>query len=183
MKELKQCRLVTEQNLPDGTIKRSCVGAEKRVNLWLRILNAQLPVLAEVGAVYLSIHSTSCASERNLSVFGRLYDTVRRRLQLRRGENMNDNMHTHVSSSSEEEAWLMLAWCEPMLKHFITLLCVPCTGRLLQEHTWPCATIRSCHLTRKAGVYTLLRSSHHSRKLYVHQVVRPPDLRLMHEPS
>jgi hypothetical protein len=34
------------------------------------------------------MHGTSCASERNLSVFGRLYDKFRGRLQLSRAEKV-----------------------------------------------------------------------------------------------
>jgi hypothetical protein len=54
------------------------------------------------------MHSTSCASERNLSVFGLLCDKFRRRLQLQRGEKMvylavNDRIQTGELDTSKEE--------------------------------------------------------------------------------
>jgi hAT family C-terminal dimerisation region/Protein of unknown function (DUF 659) len=108
MRLVKECMLVTEQDMPDGSIKRSCVGGEKRMSLWLKILSALYPVLAEVAAVYLSMHSTSCASERNLSVFGRLYDKFRSRLQLQTGEKLvylavNDRIQTGQLDTSKDE--------------------------------------------------------------------------------
>jgi hypothetical protein len=52
--------------------------------------------------------STSCASERNLSVFGRLYNEFRSRLQLQRGEKMvylavNDRIQMGEPDTSKEE--------------------------------------------------------------------------------
>jgi hypothetical protein len=108
LKVVKQCMLVTEQDMPDGTIKRSCVPGEKRMNCWLKLLSEQYPVLAEVASVYMSMHSTSCASERNLSVFGRLYDKFRTRLHLQTGEKMvsiamNDRIRTGQLDTSKED--------------------------------------------------------------------------------
>jgi hypothetical protein len=54
------------------------------------------------------MHGTSCASERNLSVFGRLYDTFRGRLQLSRAEkiaylSVNDWIARGTLVATEEE--------------------------------------------------------------------------------
>jgi hypothetical protein len=46
------------------------------------------PNLAKVAVHYLSMHATSCASERNLSVFGRLYDKFRGKLKLEKAEKI-----------------------------------------------------------------------------------------------
>lgn len=107
LKVLKQCMLVTETDCVDGSVKRSCESAEKRSNCWVKVLSAQSPVLAKVAAVCLSMHSTSCASERNLSVFGRLFDKLRGNLQLKRGEKMvylsvNDRIKTGKLDAKEE---------------------------------------------------------------------------------
>jgi hypothetical protein len=108
LKVVKDCMLVTEQDMQDGTVKRSCSAQETRLNCWLKVLNAQFPVLGKVAAVYSTMHSTSCASERNLSVFGRLYDKFRGRLQLKRGEKMvflavNDRIVRRQLDTSTEE--------------------------------------------------------------------------------
>jgi hypothetical protein len=52
------------------------------------------------------MHRASCASERNLSVFGRLYDNFRRRLQLQRGDKivyLNDRIQTGELDTSKVE--------------------------------------------------------------------------------
>jgi hypothetical protein len=64
------------------------VPVHQRRQLWLKVLSKKFPFLAKVAAQYLSMHGTSCASERNLSVFGRLYDKFRGRLQLSRAEKV-----------------------------------------------------------------------------------------------
>jgi hAT family C-terminal dimerisation region len=56
--------------------------------LWSSALAKVFPTLAVVAAMLLSMHVTSCASERNLSKFGRLYDKMRARLLIERGEKM-----------------------------------------------------------------------------------------------
>jgi hypothetical protein len=87
-KVVRECMRVTEEELPDGTVKRTAAPVQKRMKCWLKVLSPNHPVLARVAAVYLLMHSTSCASERNLSVVGRLFDKLRGNLQLTRGEKM-----------------------------------------------------------------------------------------------
>ena len=87
-KTLRDFMLVTETHLPDGSVTRSAVPVQTRVKCWSTLLRAKFPVLSVLAELYLSMHPTSCASERNLSVFGRLYDKLRGKLQLKRAEKM-----------------------------------------------------------------------------------------------
>jgi hypothetical protein len=59
----------------------------KRRQLWEKVLVKMYPRLAKVAVQYLSMHATSCATERNLSVFGRLYDKFRG-IQLEKAEKV-----------------------------------------------------------------------------------------------
>lgn len=59
-----------------------------RRGIWLRILSVQYPALAGVACKYLSMHASSCASERTLSVFGRIYNKTMARLHLDKAEKM-----------------------------------------------------------------------------------------------
>lgn len=107
-KVLRQCMLVEEHEQTDGSVTRTSAPVEKRMQLWLKVLNQKYPVLSKVAPVYLSMHSTSCASERNLSVFGRLYDKLRSSLHLTRGEKMvylavNDRMQKGTLDASKEQ--------------------------------------------------------------------------------
>ena len=73
---IRQCMLVEEHEQPDGSTTRTSAPVEKRLQLWLKVLKYKYPALSKVAAIYLSMHSTSYASERNLSVFGRLFDKL-----------------------------------------------------------------------------------------------------------
>jgi hypothetical protein len=108
VKILRECMLVEERTLSDGSVKRTSAAVQKRLNCWLKVSSPQQPVLAQVAAVYLSMHRTSCASERNLSVFGRLYVKFRSRLQLKRGEKIvylavNDGIQNGTLDTSKDE--------------------------------------------------------------------------------
>jgi hypothetical protein len=108
VKIFRECMLVEELALSDGSVKGTSVAVQKRLDCWLEVLSTQQTMLAKVAAVYLSMHSTSCASERNLSAFGRLYDKVRSRLQLKRGEEIvylavNDRIQNGTLDTSKDE--------------------------------------------------------------------------------
>jgi hypothetical protein len=107
-KILRECMLVEEHTLPDGSVIRKAAIVQKQLNCWLKVLVAQHPLLAKIAAVYLHMHSLSCASERNLSVFGRLYDKFRSRLQLTPGEMIvylavNARIQNGALDTSKEE--------------------------------------------------------------------------------
>ena len=78
--------LATEHEQSDGYINRTRVPTHKRMQCWMRVLGVENPVLGKVAAILLSMHSTSCALEGNLSVCGRLYDRLRGKLHLGRGK-------------------------------------------------------------------------------------------------
>jgi hypothetical protein len=87
---------------------QNAAAVHQRRQLWLKVLSKKYPFLAKVAAQYLSMHGSSCASERNLSVFGRLYDKFRGRLQLSRAEkvvylSVNDRISKGELVVSEEE--------------------------------------------------------------------------------
>lgn len=56
--------------------------------MWLTVLSRRCPALSQVAGRYLAMHATSCAAERNLSVFGRIYDKYRSKLRLERAEKV-----------------------------------------------------------------------------------------------
>lgn len=60
----------------------------ERIRAWKILATAGYPSLAVAATQYLSMHASSCAAERNLSLWGRTYDKLRNRLQLRRAEKM-----------------------------------------------------------------------------------------------
>jgi hypothetical protein len=78
----QQYAAVTEDVPENGAVNKTIAPVHKRRQLWEKVLSKQLPILGKIAVQYLSMHATSCASERNLSVFGALYDKSRNRLNL-----------------------------------------------------------------------------------------------------
>jgi hAT family C-terminal dimerisation region len=108
LRVVRECMLVTEKDMPGGAVQRTAAPVHKRMKCWEKVLSSEYPQLAKVAAKYLAMHSTSCASERNLSVFGRLFDKLRGKLHLSRGEKMvylavNDRMKKGDLDASKEE--------------------------------------------------------------------------------
>jgi hypothetical protein len=79
---------VREQELTDGSVKRTSTPVHRRLQCWMKVLSNQYPGLAKVAATNLSKHSISCAFEINLSVFDRLCDKLRSCLHLSRAEKL-----------------------------------------------------------------------------------------------
>jgi hypothetical protein len=84
---LQRCVSITEKD-QDNSVKSLTAPVHKRRQLWEKVLVKMYPRLAKVAVQYLSMHATSCASERNLSVFGRLYDKFRGKLKLEKAEKV-----------------------------------------------------------------------------------------------
>jgi hypothetical protein len=71
---------------------------ELRKNVWLNFLkrgkNAAghtidlYPTLADIAVVYMSVHATACAPERNWSKWGSLYDKKRNALDIQRAKQI-----------------------------------------------------------------------------------------------
>jgi hypothetical protein len=105
---LRECVLVKEIELPDGTFKRTSAPVQKRKLVWEKVLSQLYPELAKVASQNLSMHCTSCAAERNLSVFRRIFDKLRGSLHLKRAEKMvylavNDRIAKRKLDTGEEE--------------------------------------------------------------------------------
>jgi hypothetical protein len=105
---VRECMLISEEIMPDGSSRRTSAAMPNRLMCWTEIMQPEFPTLAKVASIYLSMHSTSCAAERNLSVFGRLYDKSRGKLQLKRAEKVvylavNERIETGCMDTSKEE--------------------------------------------------------------------------------
>jgi hypothetical protein len=77
-----------------------------RRNLWTSALASIFPELSVVAVKLMSMHVTSCASERNLSKFGRLYDKLRGRLRIEAADKMvfvAQNRQAMLCEGTEEE--------------------------------------------------------------------------------
>jgi hAT family C-terminal dimerisation region len=59
-----------------------------RVNFWAQHASARYPKLAPLAVRLLGMHATSCASERNWSIWGNIYTKARSSLALSRAEKL-----------------------------------------------------------------------------------------------
>jgi hypothetical protein len=104
---IQECVGVQLHETDQGAVHKAAPVHQRR-QLWMKVFSRKYPALSRVAAQYLSMHGTSRASERNLSVFGRLYDKSRGRLQLTRAEKMiylsvNDRIVRGTLVATEEE--------------------------------------------------------------------------------
>jgi len=72
------------QVMDDGRVVLA--GASARRNFWMAHMSAEFPHMAEAAGRLLSAHVTSCASERNWSLFGNIFQKTRNRLALQRAQ-------------------------------------------------------------------------------------------------
>jgi hypothetical protein len=88
--------------------------ASERIQFWdVHAINA-FPIIAKVAVRLLSMHSTTCATERNWSIWGALFRKSRSRLQLERAEKLVflKGWLSKQSSNEESEQALMLQLLE-----------------------------------------------------------------------
>jgi hypothetical protein len=100
----------------DVTGRIMVADVELRRNVWVNFLrrgkNAAgqtvdlYPSLADIAVVYMSVHATACAPERNWSKWGNLYDKKRNALDIQRGKQIiflqeNDAEDTVVAEGEE----------------------------------------------------------------------------------
>jgi hypothetical protein len=86
---IQRCVAREETDHADGVSIVTCSAVQIRRSLWsLKMLQDTYPDLCAVAKQYMGMHATSCASERNLSKFGRLFDKSRGTLALKRAEKM-----------------------------------------------------------------------------------------------
>lgn len=81
------CRLVKQFVAKDdkGGYK---FGAAEKVTWWADYGSAEFPELSRAAIRLLSMHATSCASERNWSLWGSVYTKARNRLSISRAEKL-----------------------------------------------------------------------------------------------
>jgi hypothetical protein len=102
------CRRVVKSN---GKVEISIV--DERMNFEQRFGKCEFPALSVAAVRLLSCHTTTCAIERNWSVWGSLYKKSRSRLAVKRAAKLIyicANLTEHKSKSEEEE--IMLAVLE-----------------------------------------------------------------------
>ena len=77
-----------------------------RMGVWKSLLATEHHELSTIPIKYLSMHTTSCAAERNLSKFGNMFDKHRASLRPPRASKMvfvNQNSQHQQDVRSEEE--------------------------------------------------------------------------------
>jgi hypothetical protein len=111
-KMAKSLEYLTRRILRDnGKIEISTV--DERINFWKRCGKAEFPALSVAARKLLGRHTTTCATERNWSVWGNLFRKSSSRWAVERAEKLiyiRAHLSEHVASSTEEE--LMLAVME-----------------------------------------------------------------------
>lgn len=85
---LKTLTTRTERTLPGGKIVLQMADMSVRRNLWHAWLSLLFPELAKIAVMLLSMHTTSCAAERNWSKFGLMFAKNRARLARERAVQM-----------------------------------------------------------------------------------------------
>ncbi|KAG2434867.1 hypothetical protein HXX76_007750 [Chlamydomonas incerta] len=85
--------------------KQVMASIEMRRNWWVTMVENAFPHVAGVAVHLLSLHTTTCAAERNWSAWGRLYTKSRARLDVSRAEKLiyiKGNLNTDTRSEDEE---------------------------------------------------------------------------------
>jgi hAT family C-terminal dimerisation region len=93
----------------DGRVKVAAV--EDRRALWEKYLAKLYPKLAIAASRLLSMHVTTCSSERNWSMWGNVYTKARNRLQVDRAEKIifiNSNTSQGQDGKFDEDLMLNL---------------------------------------------------------------------------
>ena len=78
--------LTRRQERADGSLLISSI--EARLGWWEKTASSKFPWLAKVAQVLLPRHVTTCAAERNWSVWGNVYTKARNRLAVGRAEKL-----------------------------------------------------------------------------------------------
>jgi hAT family C-terminal dimerisation region len=107
---IKECTITHIQTKNGSDAKLVAPSVPQRVGVWRELLAKQCPALAKFAEQYLPMHATSCAAERNLSVWGRVYDKCRGSLKLEKAENM---VFLHYNGKLQRECDVGMS--EPLL--------------------------------------------------------------------
>jgi hypothetical protein len=71
-----------------GRVEVIVPSIEKRREFWKQYATREFPLLAKAAERLLNMHVTTCASERNWSVWGKVYSKDRNRLSISLGEQI-----------------------------------------------------------------------------------------------
>jgi len=86
---------------------------DKCMVMWSETMkNNSFPLIAKQAVVLLSAHATSCASERNWSLWGNIYVKARNRLSLDRAEKLvfiRGNSRTPSTAQDDEKLLELLS--------------------------------------------------------------------------
>jgi hypothetical protein len=107
---IKECTLEYIQEASNDDTCTLVPSVVQRLGVWRKLLAKQYPALASVAEQYLSMHATSCAAERNLSAWGRVYDKCRSSLKLSRAEKM---VFLHFNGKLQQDCTVGMS--EPLL--------------------------------------------------------------------
>ncbi|EFJ41638.1 hypothetical protein VOLCADRAFT_98396 [Volvox carteri f. nagariensis] len=98
------------------TVSVQIAGIEARLMFWSQHMSVQYPALANVADRVLRMHTTTCAAERNWSLWGNIFSKARNRLAQERAEKLiyirqNDDSNKGKGSrlSDEEVVMTLLA--------------------------------------------------------------------------
>jgi hypothetical protein len=81
------CDVLAERKVQeDGSVQLQ--PAAFRRNFWQGHMSSKFPRMAAVAARLLSAHVTSCATERNWSLFGNIFSKTKNRLALERAQKI-----------------------------------------------------------------------------------------------
>jgi len=81
------CKALAERNeQEDGTVQLQ--PAEYRRLFWQMHMSSKFPLISAVAGRLLSAHVTSCAPERNWSMFGNIFSKTKNRLALERAKKI-----------------------------------------------------------------------------------------------
>ena len=81
------CEALNERkHTEDGRVLLAAASARR--TFWFAYMSEEFPCMAEAAGRLLSAHVTSCATERNWSLFGNIFTKTRNRLALERAHHI-----------------------------------------------------------------------------------------------
>jgi hypothetical protein len=107
---IKECTFEYIQEASNDDTCTRVPSVTQRLGVWRKPPAKPYPALASVAEQYLSMHATSCAAERNLSVWGRAYDKCRSSLKLSRADKM---IFLHFNGKLQQDCTVSMS--EPFL--------------------------------------------------------------------
>jgi hypothetical protein len=106
-------QLVKREERPgvrQGTTVISTASASRRALVWESYGAPRFPLLAKVAKRTLAMHATSCASERNWSLWGSVYTKARNQLAIERAAKLiyiRENCGAAVTPADDEDEVIM----------------------------------------------------------------------------